>query len=53
MTLLTIHLIPPLVEAVSWHYAFIALVPGPVLGVLAMWRLRLHPESARIANGRR
>ena len=53
LTLLTIHLIPPLVAAVGWRYAFVALAPGPALGVLAMWRLRQHPESVRIANGRR
>jgi MFS family permease len=53
LTLLTVHLIPPLVEAVGWRYTFIALVPGPALGVLAMWRLRGRPEAVRIAGGRR
>jgi MFS family permease len=53
LTLLTIHLIPPLVDAVGWRYAFIALAPGPALGVLAMWRLRGHPDAVKIAGGRR
>jgi MFS family permease len=53
LTLLTVHLIPPLVDAVGWRYAFIALAPGPALGVLAMWRLRRHPDSIKIAGGRR
>ena len=53
LTLLTVHLIPPLVDAVGWRYAFVALAPGPALGVLAMWRLRRHPDSIRIAGGRR
>ncbi len=53
LTFVTIHLIPPLVAAVGWQYAFIALAPGPFLGVLAMARLRAHPASTRIAGGRR
>ncbi|HEX7006265.1 MAG TPA: MFS transporter [Alphaproteobacteria bacterium] len=53
LTLLTVHLIPPLVAWVGWRYAFIALAPGPALGVLAMWRLRRHPDAVKIAGGRR
>ncbi|SLN27533.1 MFS transporter [Oceanibacterium hippocampi] len=53
LTLVTIQLVPVLVDLVGWHYAFVFLAPGPFLGVLAMWRLRRHPDSARLANGRR
>ena len=53
LTLLTIHLIPPLVDAVGWQYAFAALAIGPFIGVVAMGRLRAHPDAAKLANGRR
>ena len=53
LTTVSIHLVPLLVERVGWRYAFIALAPGPALGVLAMLALRRLPESARIAHGKR
>jgi MFS family permease len=53
LTLLTIHLIPPIVEGVGWTYAFAFLAPGPLIGVIAMWRLRRHPDSTKLAGGRR
>ncbi|MGI9385889.1 MAG: MFS transporter [Methyloligellaceae bacterium] len=53
VTLLTIHLLPPLVELFGWSYAFAVLAIGPYVGVLAMWRLRRHPESKKLARGRR
>jgi MFS family permease len=53
LTTVSIELIPYLVKAVGWRYAFAALAPGPLLGVLAMLRLRGLPEAAKIAHGRR
>ena len=53
LTTLSIWLIPPAVAAVGWGWAFASLAVGPFLGVLAMLRLRLAPESARMAGGRR
>ena len=53
LTLLTIHLIPYLVEAVGWRYAFAGLAIGPFLGVIAMARLRAHPDATRLAGGKR
>jgi len=53
LTLATIHMIPWLVETVGWRYAFAALAPGPLVGVVAMARLRAHPDAAKLANGRR
>ena len=52
LTLVTIHLIPLLVDAVGWRWAFAALSPGPFLGVAAMALLRHRPEAARLAGGR-
>jgi MFS family permease len=53
LTMVSIQLIPKLVDVVGWRYAFIALAPGPIFGVLAMLRLRGLPEAAKIAQGRR
>ncbi len=53
LTLLTIHLVPVLAEAFGWRWAFAFLAIGPFLGVLAMGRLRAHPEAAKLAGGRR
>ena len=53
LTLATIHLMPHFVDAVGWRYAFAPLAIGPALGVWAMARLRAHPESVRLASGRR
>ena len=53
LTLVTIHLLPFVVAAVSWRYAFAPLAIGPFFGVWAMARLRTRPEAIRLANGRR
>jgi MFS family permease len=52
LTLVTIHLIPVVVDLVGWKFAFVILVPGPVIGIVAMWRLRNSPDAARLAGGR-
>ena len=53
LTTISIELIPKVVEVVTWRYAFMILAPGPILGVLAMLRLRQLPEAIKIAHGRR
>jgi hypothetical protein len=52
LTVATIWLIPVLENDVGWRWAFAFLAPGPILGVLAMLRLRASPEAAEIAGGR-
>ena len=37
----------------GWHWAFEVLVIGPLIGILAMLRLRHRPESSRMAEGKR
>ncbi|WP_121061424.1 MFS transporter [Chachezhania antarctica] len=37
----------------GWQWAFLLLVPGPVVGVAAMLALRRRPEAAALAGGRR
>jgi len=53
LTLITIQLIPALVDTVGWRYAFAFLAIGPFIGVVAMGRLRAHPDAAKLAGGRR
>jgi predicted MFS family arabinose efflux permease len=42
-----------MVNLVGWRYAFVILAAGPLLGVMAMLRLRGLPEAVKIAHGRR
>lgn len=38
LTLVTIWLVPTIAEATSWQWAFLVLVPGPIIGTWAMVR---------------
>lgn len=40
-------------DAAAWRLAFALLALGPLVGIVAMWRLRRRPESVRMAGGRR
>ena len=40
LTTISIRMMPPLVERVGWEWAFAFLAPGPMLGILAMAKLR-------------
>jgi len=40
LTMASLRLLPALAEAAGWRWTFLALVPGPLLGALAMRRLR-------------
>ncbi len=53
LTLVTIQLMPVWVDWVGWHWAFAPLAIGPILGTLAMARLRRDPASVKLAHGRR
>jgi len=52
ITVATIWLIPILQEAIGWRWAFAFLAPGPLLGILAMVKLKTLPEASRIAGGK-
>ncbi|NQV43327.1 MAG: MFS transporter [Rhodospirillales bacterium] len=52
LTLITIHLMPILVETTGWPIAFACLAIGPAFGVWAMGRLRKHPDAIKLADGR-
>ena len=48
----TIWIIPIVEEAVTWTWAFAVLALGPIVGIIAMLRLKSLPEAALIAGGR-
>lgn len=56
LTLGSIRVIPIVVELVGWEWAFVALAPGPAVGVVAMHLLGQQGtkkgESGRVAGGR-
>ena len=53
LTLVSIHLVPEVQSAFGWPGAFTMLAAGPLIGCIAMWRLRGDPEAIRLANGKR
>ncbi|MCY0865925.1 MAG: MFS transporter [Sulfobacillus sp.] len=53
VTVLSIDFVGWAVQKVGWHWAFMALALGPLLGIGGMFRLRRRPESLRMAHGRR
>ena len=40
-------------DGTGWRIAFGSLALGPLVGVIAMWRLRGRPDAVRMAGGRR
>jgi MFS family permease len=53
LTLFSIRLIPVLVEAIGWQWAFAVLALGPLFGIWSMLRLRRLPDAAKMASGNR
>lgn len=53
LTLVTIRLVPVMVDLVGWAHAFSVLAVGPALGAWSMMRLRSLPEAVRMASGNR
>ncbi len=53
LTLVSIRLVPVIESHLGWPGGMGMLAIGPALGCLAMWRLRRHPESLRMAGGKR
>lgn len=52
LTVPTLWLVPLLHERWGWTAAFAMLAPGPLVGIVAMLRLRALPEAGRMAGGR-
>ena len=53
LTIVTIRLVPELVDLVGWRWVFVVLVPGPVFGIASMQLLRRLPEATKMASGNR
>jgi MFS family permease len=53
LTMVTIRIIPTMVDWVGWRWAFASLSFGPAAGVWAMYSLRHLPAANRLAGGRR
>jgi len=52
VTILGVGLLDP-TDATGWRVAFGSLAVGPLIGIVAMGRLRRRPEALKMANGRR
>ena len=52
-TMVTIWMIPPLVDRIGREWAFASLAIGPLFGIISMARLRALPEATRMASGNR
>jgi MFS family permease len=53
LTLISIRIIPPLVDALSWRWALSILVVGPIFGIWSMQALKKLPEARKMASGNR
>ena len=52
LTLVSIWLVAAIADASSWQWAFLVLVPGPVVGIVAMVRLRRAPAARMLSHGK-
>jgi len=52
VTILGVGLLDP-TDAAGWRVAWIILALGPVVGIVAMLRLRGRPDATKMANGNR
>lgn len=52
LTLVTLRLVPGMLDLLGWRFVFLLLLPGPAVGIAAMLRLRRLPQAARMAGGR-
>jgi len=50
-TVASIAFVSILAEPLTWRWVFLALVPGPVAGVRAMWRIRRSRWRTALAGG--
>lgn len=53
LTMVTVWMIPPLVDRIGWEWAFATLAIGPLFGIISMARLRSLPEAVKMASGNR
>jgi len=53
LTVVTIQLIPSILDVLGWERVFMVLALGPAVGIAGMWRLRQLPEARKLASGNR
>jgi len=53
IAIISIQIVPFVVEQFSWKFAFSFLFMGPVFGIIALLKLRGLPESEKIAHGKK
>ncbi len=53
LTMASIQLLPVVLGHAGWRGAFTMLALGPLVGCLAMWRLRSTPDAKRLAGGKK
>lgn len=53
VTVASIRLVPVAADATGWRFALVPLAIGPLIGTVAMLRLRTLPAARRLAHGRR
>ena len=52
LTLVTIRTVPQIAETLTWRWAFPLLAAGPLLGVMAMLRLKRSQMAGQLAGGK-
>jgi MFS family permease len=52
LTLVTVRLVPTLVDNFGWQWSFSILALGPLFGIWAMRHLRQSPDAEKLAGGR-
>ena len=53
LTVVTLRLIPALLDVVGWRAVFVILALGPLVGIVSMQKLGRLPEALRMAGGNR
>ena len=53
ITIITIQLTPYMVDLIGWRYGFAYLALGPLIGTIAMLKLRALPSAKKLAGGLR
>ena len=53
LTMVTIQIVPFFAGMIGWKYVFMILAIGPAFGVWSMLQLRIMPEAAAMANGKK